>query len=113
VEGIPGVHRARQRDGFGGRRHYRRRRSQAVPASLADAKARGIPVIAYGQLLNDLVSFLIVALAVFLLVKQVNRIKSAVDRPRPGEAPTTKECPFCVSTIPFKATKCANCTSPL
>jgi large conductance mechanosensitive channel len=87
-------------------------RTQDIPVSLADAKERGIPVIAYGQLLNDLVSFLIVALAVFLLVKQVNRIKSSVDR-RPGEAPTTKECPFCVSTISVKATKCPQCTSPV
>jgi large conductance mechanosensitive channel len=88
-------------------------RSQAIPASLAEAKERGIPVIAYGQLLNDLVSFLIVALAVFLLVKQVNRIKSAVDGPKPGEAPTTKECPFCASTISIKATRCPNCTSAI
>src|SRR5687767_8208287 len=50
-------------------------RSKGVPASLAEAKAAGVPVIAYGQLLNDLVAFLIVALAVFVLVKQVNRIK--------------------------------------
>ena len=49
--------------------------------SLADAKAKGIPVIAYGQLMNDLVNFLIVAVAVFVLVKQVNRIKSSVDKP--------------------------------
>jgi large conductance mechanosensitive channel len=87
--------------------------SQGVPASLADAKARGIPVIAYGQLLNDMVGFLIVALAVFLLVKQVNRIKSAVDRPAPAASPTTKDCPFCASTISIKATRCPQCTSAL
>ena len=88
-------------------------RAKGVPASLAEAKAQGIPVIAYGQLLNDIVSFLIVALAVFLVVKQVNRIKSAVDRPEPGAAPTTKECPFCASTISIKAARCPNCTSQL
>lgn len=87
--------------------------SKGVPQSLADAKARGIPVIAYGQLLNDIITFLIVALAVFMVVKQVNRIKSAIDRPAPGAAPTTKECQFCASTISIKATRCPQCTSAL
>ena len=86
--------------------------SQGVPASLADAKARGIPVIAYGQFLNDIVSFLIVALAVFLIVKQVNRIKSAVDKPVVAES-VTKECGFCASTISIKASRCPHCTSEL
>jgi large conductance mechanosensitive channel len=87
--------------------------SQGIPMSLADARTRGIPVIAYGQFINEIISFLIVALAVFLLVKQVNRIKSSVDRPTPGAEPTTKECPYCASTISIKATRCPNCTSPL
>src|SRR5262245_26430492 len=87
--------------------------SRGVPASLADAKAKGIPVIAYGQLINDVIGFLIVALAVFLLVKQVNRIKSAVDRPAPAAAPSTTECPFCASTISVKAKRCPHCTSNL
>jgi large conductance mechanosensitive channel len=87
--------------------------SKGIPASLADAKTRGIPVIAYGQLLNDLVGFLIVALAVFLLVKQVNRIKSALDRAEPAATPVTKECPQCASTISIKAKRCPHCTSPL
>ena len=81
-----------------------------MPASLADAKAKGIPVIAYGQFINDVISFLIVAFAVFVLVKQVNRIKSERRTP---EAPATKECPYCASTIPVKATRCPNCTSQL
>jgi large conductance mechanosensitive channel len=85
--------------------------SRGDPASLADAKERGIPVIAYGQLLNEIVSFLIVALAVFLLVKQVNRIKSAMDTPTPAVAASTKECPFCASTISIKARRCPHCTS--
>ena len=85
--------------------------SRGIPASFADAKAKGIPVIAYGQLLNDVINFLIVALAVFLLVKQVNRIKSGTDRPAAG--PTTRECPFCASTVPLKATRCPHCTSQL
>ena len=87
--------------------------SRGVPASLADAKTRGIPVIAYGQLLNEIVSFLILAFAVFLIVKQVNRIKSAVDQPKPAVAPATKECPFCASTISIKASRCPQCTSAI
>ena len=87
-------------------------RSKGIPASLADAKARGIPVIAYGQFLNDIIGFLIVALAVFLLVKQVNKLKEAIEGPAPTAA-TSKECPFCASTISLKATRCPNCTSDL
>ena len=87
--------------------------SQGVPMSLADAKTKGIPVIAYGQFINDIVSFLIVALAVFMLVKQVNRLKSSFDRPAPVAAPTTKDCPFCATAIPIKASRCPNCTSQL
>ncbi len=86
--------------------------SQGVPASLAEAKAQGVPVIAYGQFLNDVVGFLILALAVFLIVKQVNRIKSAVDQPAVAEG-VTKECPFCASTISIKARRCPSCTSDL
>ena len=87
--------------------------ARGVPASLADAKAKGVPVIAYGQLLNDMIGFLIVALAVFVLVKQVNRIKSSMDKPQPAEASSTKECPFCASTISIKAKRCPQCTSQL
>ena len=86
--------------------------SQGVPASLADAKAKGIPVIAYGQFLNEIVAFIIVALAVFVIVKQVNRIKSSVDTPAAADT-VTKECPFCASTISIKAVRCPNCTSEL
>ena len=87
-------------------------RSRGVPVSLAAAKENGIPVIAYGQLINDVIGFVIVALAVFVLVKQVNRIKSATDATAPP-APSTKECPFCVSTISIKARRCPQCTSEL
>ena len=81
-------------------------RSKAIPESLKTAKDAGIPVIAYGQFLNEVITFLIVALAVFVVVKQANRFK-APDAP----APATKECPFCVSAIPVKATRCPQCTS--
>ena len=83
-------------------------RSKGVPASLAQAKELGVPVIAYGQLITDIVNFVIIAFAVFLVVKQVNRLKS---KEVPQAAPTTKDCPFCLSSIPMKATKCAQCTS--
>jgi large conductance mechanosensitive channel len=85
-------------------------RSRGIPASLADAKAMGIPVIAYGQFINDVIGFLVVALAVFLLVKQVNRLKKYGETP---EAPTRRQCPYCISTIAVEATRCPQCTSQL
>jgi large conductance mechanosensitive channel len=84
-----------------------------VPTSWIDAKQKGIPVIAYGQLITDAINFLIVAAAVFLMVKQVNRIKSSVDKPAAAPAASTKECTFCASTISIKARRCPNCTSQL
>ena len=87
--------------------------SKGIPASLAEAKAQGIPVIAYGQLVNDIISFLIVGLAVFILVKQVNRIKSGIDKPSEAPSPATRDCPFCFSTISIKATRCPHCTSQM
>jgi large conductance mechanosensitive channel len=83
--------------------------SKGIPASLADAKAKGIPVVAYGQFINDIISFLIVAVAVFVLVKQVNRLKRAPT----ATDPTTKDCPYCATAIPLKAHRCPNCTSQL
>jgi large conductance mechanosensitive channel len=85
--------------------------SKGLPVSLADAKAKGVPVIAYGAFINDVIGFLIIAFVVFLLVKAVSQIHRA--RPAPPEAPTTKECPHCLSTIPLKATRCAQCTIDL
>jgi large conductance mechanosensitive channel len=86
-------------------------RSKAIPASLKEAKDAGIPVIAYGQFINDVIGFLIVAAAVFVMVKQVNRIKSGLDQPAAAGAPTTRDCPFCMSAISIRATRCPNCTS--
>ena len=88
-------------------------RSKEIPASLADAKAKGIPVIAYGQFVNEIISFLIVALVVFLIIKQVNRLNSVIQKPEVASVPTTKPCPFCIMTIPMGATRCAHCTSAL
>lgn len=78
-------------------------------ASLAAARTAGAPVIAYGSFLNDVLSFLIVAWAVFLLVRQVNRLR----RPAPAAAATTKDCPYCLSAIALAATRCPQCTSEL
>ena len=81
--------------------------AKGVPASLADAKAKGVPVIAYGAFINDVINFVIIAFVVFLLVKMVNQARDM--RRGPAAAPTTKECPFCLSTIPLKAIRCAHC----
>ncbi|HEX8136778.1 MAG TPA: large conductance mechanosensitive channel protein MscL [Pyrinomonadaceae bacterium] len=80
--------------------------SDAEYKSLAEAKAAGAPVIAYGALLNDIVVFFIIGFVVFLLVRAVNRLKSKLAT---DEGPTTKDCPHCLSTIPLKATRCAEC----
>ena len=85
--------------------------SKGSPVSIADAKAKGIPVIAYGAFINDLINFLIIAFVVFLLVRFVYRIKHTQEAP--AAAPTTKDCPYCLSTVPLRATRCAHCTSEL
>jgi large conductance mechanosensitive channel len=80
-------------------------------ASLADAQAAGAVSVNYGVFLNTIISFIIVAFAVFVLVRSINRLKR---QPEPAPAvPTTKECPFCLSVIPIKATRCGHCTSEL
>jgi large conductance mechanosensitive channel len=83
--------------------------NQSYP-SLDAAKKAGAPVIAYGNFLNTIVNFLIVAFAIFLLVKQVNRLKKPAPAP---EAPSTKDCPYCAVSIPAKASRCPQCTSDL
>ena len=75
--------------------------------SLTAAKAAEAPTINYGVFLQATIDFLIIAFVIFLLVKQVNRLK----KPEPAVALTTKDCPHCLSAIPIKATKCAHCTS--
>jgi large conductance mechanosensitive channel len=80
-------------------------------ATLELAKKAGAVTLNYGAFLNTIVSFLIVAFSVFLLVKGMNKLKRQQETP--PAAPTTKECPHCLSTIPIKATKCAHCTSQL
>jgi large conductance mechanosensitive channel len=77
--------------------------------TIAAAKAAGAPTLNYGLFLNAVLNFLIVGFAVFILVRQLNRWKPA---PAPTAA-TTRECPYCLSQIPLKATKCPQCTSQL
>lgn len=82
-------------------------------ASLAKAQEAGAAVIAYGQFINVLLDFLIVALSVFLLVKTINMLRRKVVAEKPAEKPSTKDCPYCLSKIPVQATRCAHCTSIL
>jgi len=77
------------------------------PVSLADAQLRGLPVIAYGAFINDIVNFLVIAFAIFLIVKEINR------RRKQDEAVTTKDCPHCLSAIPIGAARCAHCCTDL
>lgn len=78
-------------------------------ASVAEAKAKGVPTWNYGLFVNNLLNFLIIAFAVFLIVKSVNRLKQPVE----PVAAKTKECPFCLSPIAVKATRCPFCTSTM
>ncbi len=78
--------------------------------SLAAAQEAGAPVLAYGAFVNTVINFLIIAFVIFLVVKALNRMK----KPAPVEAaPSTKECPYCASSIPAKATRCPECTSEI
>jgi large conductance mechanosensitive channel len=80
-------------------------------ATMAAAKAAGAATLNYGLFINNIIDFLLVAFAVFLLVRQVNRFNKEPEAA--PAAPTTKDCPFCLSAIPLKATRCPNCTSQL
>lgn len=79
--------------------------SKGVPASLTDAKTKGIPVLAYGQFINDIINFLIVAFVIFLLVKFVNKVRR--------KDVSMKDCPECLTSIPLAASRCAACCSDL
>ena len=81
---------------------------QSYP-SLAAAQEAGAPTINYGVFINSVINFLIIAFAIFLIVRLASRMQK---EEAPGE-PTTKECPHCISTIPIRATRCPNCTSQL
>ncbi len=77
--------------------------------SVAAAKAAGAVTMNFGLFINTIINFIILAFAIFLLVRSVNRLRT----PAPAAAPTTKECGFCYTAIPLKATRCPNCTSEL
>jgi large conductance mechanosensitive channel len=77
--------------------------------TLAEAKKAGAATINYGLFFNTILDFIIVAFAIFLLIRQINRMKR---EPAPA-APDTKECPFCLSSVPLKAVRCPHCTSEL
>ena len=81
---------------------------RGAPATIEEAKAQNIPVIKYGVFINTLIEFLIIAFAIFLLVKAINRMRRKTEAP-----PATKECEYCYSKIPIKAVRCPNCTSEL
>lgn len=80
-------------------------------ATLAIAQEAGAVTVAYGVFLNSVISFLIIALSVFFLVKGVNAMKRREEEP--SVEPTTKDCPYCFSTVPLKAIRCPFCTSEL
>lgn len=80
-------------------------KSKGLPVSLADAKAKGIPVIAHGAFINDIVNFVIIALVIFVAVKIVNKLRKT--------DPSKKDCPYCVTAIPIAATRCAACCADL
>jgi large conductance mechanosensitive channel len=77
--------------------------------SIAAAKAAGAATLNYGIFINNIINFLINAFAVFLIIRQINRMMG----PAPAAAPATKDCPHCLSAIPVGATKCAHCTAEL
>lgn len=81
--------------------------SSGTYKSLAEAKAAGAATLNYGIFINTILDFVIVAFAIFMLVRTMNRLKRK-EEPAPA---TTKECPECLSTIPLKARRCAHCTS--
>ena len=83
-------------------------RGQSYP-TLAAAKAAGAPTLNYGVFINTIINFVIVAFAMFIIVRQTARFRA----PAPQPAVTTRDCPFCLSAIPLRATRCAHCTSQL
>jgi large conductance mechanosensitive channel len=80
-------------------------------ATVAEAHKAGAVTLNYGVFINTIISFIIVAFAVFLLIRALNKLQR--EEEAAPEEPTTKECPHCLSTIPIKATRCGHCTSEL
>ena len=82
-------------------------------ATLAEAKAASAATLNYGLFINAVIDFVIVAFVVFLLVKQFNRLMERTKKAEAPAEPTTRDCPYCLNSIPLKATRCAHCTSEL
>jgi len=78
--------------------------------SLADAKEAGAVTLSYGLFINTLITFIIIAFAVFMVVRSINKLTAKKEEPA---APTAKDCPYCLSSVAIKATRCAHCTSEL
>ncbi len=81
-------------------------------ASLAEAQKAGAPTLNYGAFINNIVNFLIVAVVIFIMIKQIARLQKPAPAPAPA-APVTKECSYCFQTISIKAVRCPHCTSEL
>ena len=81
--------------------------------TLAEAQAAGAPTLNLGVFLNTVLDFLIMAFVIFLIVKQLSKLTRRATPPPPASAPTNKECPYCLSSIPLKASRCGHCTSDL
>ena len=77
------------------------------------AHSLGATTLNYGAFINTIIIFIIVAFAVFLLIRAINNMRRRADAKKAATTPTTKDCPYCVSKIPLKATRCPNCTSEL
>lgn len=82
-------------------------------ATLAEAQEAGAATLNYGVFLNRIIDFLIIAFVLFLIIKSINKARALTKKPEAEAAPTTKECPYCKSTIDINATRCPNCTSEL
>ena len=82
-------------------------------ATLAEAQEAGAATLNYGVFLNRIIDFLIIAFVLFLIIKSINKARALTKKPEAEAAPTTKECPYCKSTIDTNATRCPNCTSEL
>lgn len=81
--------------------------TKGIPASLAEAKAKGIPVLAYGNFFNEVISFLIIAFAIFLFIKAMQKARP------PVVAVDNKPCPYCTLAVPLQASRCPHCTGSL
>jgi large conductance mechanosensitive channel len=81
--------------------------------SMTDAQAAGAVTVNYGHFINSIISFLIVAIAMFLLIRAINRLQEGNKEDLDKTAPTSKDCPYCFTAIPIQATRCPHCTSKL